>query len=205
MLDEARLREVEWGTAAEPHPAERVSGDVALVLRAPKGALVAVFDGLGHGHEAARAARIARDAVRDAAGTDVVALVHRCHRALTRTRGAAVALAYVSTEAGTLTWLGVGNVEGRVVAGDQRGKANASLRLRPGVIGHRLPAIGATTLDIRRGDTIILATDGVARAFGEAVDLSGSPRRIAERILAEHWTVCDDGLVLVMRYLGSDT
>ena len=181
-----------------------MSGDVAVVLRAPAGALVAVFDGLGHGHEAARAARIARDAVREAAGTDVVALAHRCHRALTRTRGAAVALAYVSTEAGTLTWLGVGNVEGRVVTGDPR-TANASLRLRPGVVGHRLPAIGATTLDIRRGDTIILATDGIARGFGESVDLSGSPRRIAERILAEHWTVSDDGLVLVLRYLGAGT
>ena len=205
MLDEARHREVEWGTAAEPHPAERVSGDVALVIRAPKGALVAVIDGLGHGHEAARAARVARETVREAAETDVIALAHRCHRALTRTRGAAVALAYLSTEASTLTWLGVGNVEGRVITNGRRVNPNASLRLRPGVIGHHLPAIGATTLDIRRGDTIILATDGIACGFGEAVDLSGSPRRIAERILAEHWTVSDDGLVLVMRYLGAGT
>lgn len=208
MVDQAREREVEWGTAAEPHPAECVSGDVALVIPAPDGALLAVIDGLGHGHEAARAAQVARETVREAAGTDVVALAHRCHRALARTRGAAVALAHLSTEASTLTWLGVGNVEGRVITGDGRTgtvNPNASLRLRPGVIGHHLPAIGATTLDIRRGDTIILATDGIARGFGEALDVSGSPRRIAERILAKHWTVSDDGLVLVMRYLGTGT
>lgn len=208
MLDQACDREIEWGTAAEPHPAERVSGDVALVMRAPEGALVAVVDGLGHGHEAARAAQVARETVREAAGTDVIALAHRCHRALARTRGAAVALAHLSTEASTLTWLGVGNVEGRVLTGNQRTRmanANASLRLRPGLIGHQLPAIGAATIDVRRGDTIILATDGIARGFGDALDVSGSPRRIAERILAEHWTVSDDGLVLVMRYLGTGT
>ena len=208
MLDQACDREIEWGTAAEPHPAERVSGDVALVMRAPEGALVAVVDGLGHGHEAARAAQVARKTVREAAGTDVIALAHRCHRALARTRGAAVALAHLSTEASTLTWLGVGNVEGRVLTGNQRTRmanANASLRLRPGLIGHQLPAIGAATIDVRRGDTIILATDGIARGFGDALDVSGSPRRIAERILAEHWTVSDDGLVLVMRYLGTGT
>ena len=206
MLDQARDPEVEWGTAAEPHPAERVSGDDALVLRGPGGALAAVIDGLGHGHQAARAAQVARETVREAASTDVVALAHRCHRALARTRGAAVAFAHLSTAARTLTWLGVGNVEGRVLSSDRRTRAvngNASLRNRPGLVGHGLPAIGSATIDIRRGDTIILATDGIARGFGDALDVSGSPRRIAERILAEHWTVSDDGLVLVMRYLGA--
>jgi phosphoserine phosphatase RsbX len=208
VLDQARGRELEWGTATAPHPAQDVSGDVALVIPAPEGALVAVIDGLGHGQEAAHAAQIARDTVYEAVGTDIVALAHCCHRALASTRGAAVALAYVSTSASTLTWLGVGNVEGRLVTGDQRARprsANASLRLRRGVIGHQLPAIDTATLDVHRGDLLILSTDGIAPGFGEELDVSGSSQRIAERILAEHWTVADDGLVLVLRYLGSRT
>jgi phosphoserine phosphatase RsbX len=208
VLDHARDREVEWGAAAASHPAQDVSGDVALVIRVPAGALVAVIDGLGHGHEAARAAQIARETVCEAVGPDIIALAHRCHRALASTRGAAVALAYVSTSASTLTWLGVGNVEGRLITGDQRTRppsANASLRLRRGVIGHQLPAIDTATLDIHRGDILILSTDGITPGFGEALDVSGSSQRIAERILAEHWTVADDGLVLVLRYLGSGT
>lgn len=207
MLDQARDRELEWGTATAPHPAQDVSGDVALVSRVPEGALVAVIDGLGHGHEAARAAQVARETVREAGG-DIIALAHRCHRALASTRGAAVALAYVSTSASTLTWLGVGNVEGRLITGDQRTRppsANASLRLRRGLIGHQLPAIDTATLDIHRGDILILSTDGITPGFGEELDVSGSSQRIAERILAEHWTVADDGLVLVLRYLGSGT
>ena len=205
MSDQARDRELEWGTATAPHPAQEVSGDLALVRRLPEGALVAVIDGLGHGEEAARAAQVAREAVCDAAGADIIALAHRCHRALACTRGAALALAYVSTSANTLTWLGVGNVEGRLITGNQQTRppsGNVSLRLRRGVIGHRLPAIGTATLDIHRGDVLILSTDGITR-FAEALDVSGSSQRIAERILAEHWSVADDGLVLVLRYLGS--
>ena len=208
MPDQARDRELEWGTATAPHPAQNVSGDAALVRRLPEGALVAVIDGLGHGHEAARAAQVARETVREAAGADIIALAHRCHRALACTRGAALALAYVSTSASTLTWLGVGNVEGRLITGDQQTRppsANASLRLRCGVIGHQLPVIGTATLDIHRGDVLILSTDGITPRFGDALDVSGSSQRIAERILVEHWTVADDGLVLVLRYLGSGT
>ena len=189
-----------------PHPGEDVSGDIALVIRVPEGALVAVIDGLGHGHEAARAAQIARETVCEAAGTDIIALAHRCHRALACTRGAAVALAHVSTSTSTLTWLGVGNVEGRLITGDQRTRPSANaLRLRRGVVGHQLPTIDSATLDIHRGDMIILSTDGITPGFGEALDVSGSSQRIAERILAEYWTVADDGLVLVVRYLGSAT
>ncbi len=174
----------------------------------PEGALVAVIDGLGHGPEAARAAQIAQETIREAAGADLVALAHCCHRALACTRGAAVALAYVSTSASTLTWLGVGNVEGRVITGDHRARlpgANGSLRLRRGVIGHRLPAIGTATVGIHRGDMLILSTDGIIPGFEEALDVTGSSQRIAERIFADRWTGLDDALVLVLRYLGSDT
>ncbi len=208
MPERARDRDLEWGTAAATQPTQEISGDVALVLQLPEGVLVAVIDGLGHGHEAARAAQMARETVCEAAGADIVALAHRCHRALACTRGAAVAFAYLSTSAHSLTWLGVGNIEGRLVTSDQRTRAprmNASLRLRRGVVGHQLPEIGTATLDLRRGDIVILATDGITSGFGEALDVSGSPERIAERILTEHWTAADDCLVLVIRYLGVGT
>ena len=205
---EARVRELEWGVAAAPHPAQDVSGDVSLVIRMPAGALVAVVDGVGHGREAARAAQIARENICEAAGADLVALAHRCHRALACTRGAAVALAYVSTSASTLTWLGVGNVEGRLITGDQRASSpspNGSLRLHRGIVGHRLPAISTATVDIHRGDMLILSTDGITPGFEEALDVTGSSQLIAERVFAEQWTGADDGLVLVLRYLGSGT
>jgi serine phosphatase RsbU (regulator of sigma subunit) len=58
------------------------------------------------------------------------------------------------------------------------------------------------TLAIQPGDVLLLATDGIHRAFADAPDVSGSTRAISERILAEHWKPPDDALVVAVRYLG---
>ncbi|HEU5010218.1 MAG TPA: hypothetical protein VFT33_05935, partial [Gaiellaceae bacterium] len=89
-----------------------------MVTILSEGVLLAGIDGLGHGDEAARAARKAAKVVRENPSPDLAVLVQRCHNALKGTRGAAISLALVSCAEGVVTWLGVGNVEGRVLSGD---------------------------------------------------------------------------------------
>src|SRR5438034_497107 len=48
---------LDWAMASAPLPGGEELGDVCLVRELPGAAVVAVVDGLGHGHEAARAAR----------------------------------------------------------------------------------------------------------------------------------------------------
>jgi serine phosphatase RsbU (regulator of sigma subunit) len=60
------------------------------------------------------------------------------------------------------------------------------------------------TLPVRRGDVLILATDGIPGDFADPEDLSGTPKEIAERILEEQGKDTDDALVVVARYLGRD-
>jgi hypothetical protein len=183
---------------------EVVSGDVAVVRVLPEGALVAGIDGLGHGSEAARAARSAAAVLRESPGPDLVRLVRRCHRALRGTRGAAISLAFVSALESRLTWLGVGNVEGRVLSGDPATtRPKGSLALARGVPGHELPAVRAATIAMAPGDVLALATDGVDASFADSLELSGSSQTISERILAEHWKPPDDALVIVVRFLGA--
>ncbi len=197
---------VEWGIAAECRRGEATSGDLAVVMLLPEGALVAGIDGLGHGGEAAHAAGRAAQVVRESPSADLVALVKRCHRALRGTRGAAITLAFLSPAAGAMTWLGVGNVEGRVLSGDPAPTApKDSLALDAGLPGHELPVLRPTTRDVRAGDVLILATDGIRSAFADALDISGSAQAISERILAQHWTRPDDALVVAVRYFGSRT
>jgi phosphoserine phosphatase RsbX len=194
---------VEWGMATRSRPGEATSGDLAVVNVLPDGALIAGIDGLGHGGEAARAARRAADVVCASTSDDLVCLVERCHVALHGTRGAAISLAFVSARSSGMTWLGVGNVEGRVLSGDPSAtRPKGSLALGRGVPGHELPAIRAATLDVRPGDVLLLATDGVDPGFADALDVSGSPQAISERILADHWRPSDDALVVAVRYLG---
>jgi hypothetical protein len=201
---ELRVREpVEWSVATRCRRGEDTSGDLAVVAILPEGALVAAIDGLGHGGEAARAARTAGEVVREKPSQDLVLLAERCHRALRDTRGAAISLAFISPVKSTMTWLGVGNVEGRVLSGDpSAGRLKGSLALGSGVPGHQLPRVRTATLAVRPGDVLVLATDGVGAAFGDSLDISGSTQAITERILAAHWKPTDDGLVVALRYLG---
>ena len=101
-----------------------------------------------------------------------------------------------------MTWLGVGNVDGRLVD-PRRSNQTRTLPLSPGIAGDRLPPLTCTTLDVRLGDTLVLATDGIDERFADSTDLSGSTREIADRILTEHARPNDDALVVVARYLGA--
>jgi phosphoserine phosphatase RsbX len=194
---------VEWGIAARCRLGEVTSGDLAVVNVVPDGALVAGIDGLGHGSEAARAAHRAAAVMRESPGDDLVRLVERCHRALRGTRGAAISVAFVSASESRMTWLGVGNVEGRVLSGDPAAtRPKGSLALGRGVPGYELPPVRAATITVQPGDVLLLATDGVDAGFADTLDLSGSSQTISERILSDHWKPSDDALVIVVRYLG---
>jgi phosphoserine phosphatase RsbX len=193
----------EWGLAMKSRPGEAESGDLGVFTLLPEGALVAAIDGLGHGREAARAAATAAEVIHQGPTRDLVPLVQRCHAALKRTRGAAISLAFVSASKSTITWLGVGNVEGRVLSGDPAmTRPKGSLALGRGIPGHELPALRTATLDIRPGDVLVLATDGIAAVFGDSLDISGSARMISERVLVDHRQPPDDALVVAVRYLG---
>jgi negative regulator of sigma-B (phosphoserine phosphatase) len=204
VADRTVAEKMEWAVATRCRRGEATTGDLAVLSLLPEGALVAAIDGVGHGDEAARAALKAGEVVRRQPSQDLVLLAHHCHTALRHTRGAAITLAFISSSKGAMTWLGVGNVEGRVLSGDPSSRGpKASLALGAGIAGHELPRVRTTTLDLRAGDVVVLATDGVRDAFGDSLDVSGSTQAIADRILADHWRPADDALVVALRYLGA--
>ena len=198
-----RSRPLEWGVATRTRPGEADAGDLAVVTRTGAGMLVAAIDGAGHGREAARAARAGADVLRDSPGDDLHALVLHCHEALRETRGAALSLAVFPDDLGLMTWVGIGNVQGAVFGDDGTvPRPKSVLRLTSGVVGHELSTVRRETLALCHGDVLVLATDGIHAALVDSLLLRGSPHEIAERALEDHWKPEDDGLVLVVRYLG---
>jgi serine phosphatase RsbU (regulator of sigma subunit) len=196
---------IEWGVATQPLEGEAESGDQYVVRPLPNGVLVAAVDGLGHGREAALAAKRAVATLADYAHEPVISLVRRCHERLRRTRGAVMSLAVLNVQDSTMTWLGVGNVEGVLLRADTAADPlRENVLLRSGVVGCQLPALHASILPVTRGDVLIFATDGIRSGFVEDVTLSDPPQRIAEHILARRATGMDDALVLVARYLGHE-
>src|SRR5437660_1766381 len=112
---------LDWGVASLALPGQAVSGDLHLVQPFPNGVLVAAVDGLGHGAEAATAAQVAVATLQAHAHESVLALLKRCHETLRETRGVVLTLASFHARDGTITWAGVGNVEGVLQRADVRG------------------------------------------------------------------------------------
>jgi negative regulator of sigma-B (phosphoserine phosphatase) len=193
---------VEWAAALRPRPGETESGDLHVVQPFPGGTLLAAVDGLGHGAEAAAAARAAVELLRTHAAQDsVISLVRRCQRDLQETRGVVMSLASFSALDSSLTWLGIGNVEGVLVRADPSlAPARESLLLRGGVVGYRLPTLSASVLTVNPGDVLAFATDGVDAAFTAEVSATASVQPLADRILSQWGKTTDDALVLVARF-----
>lgn len=194
---------IEWGWAGSA--LEPLSGDLHVVVPYVGGALVALIDGLGHGAEAAQAAAAAVPVLQAQADAPVLRLMERCHEALRRTRGAAVSLASFSAHEASMTWTGVGNVEGallRVSAPSHR--ASEGITLRGGVVGYRLPPLHANTVAVTPGDILVLATDGVRNGFTEGVATGHDVQDIADAILVRFAKGSDDAHVVVVRYLGGE-
>ena len=194
---------IEWAVAEMALPGQVESGDRYLVTPTPDGALVAVVDGLGHGAEAASAAQAAVRCLERDARQPVISLIQSCHGRLAATRGAVMSVAAFNVREETMTWVGVGTVEGVLLrAHSTVSPRRESLLLRGGVVGVHLPALFASIIPVVRGDTLILATDGVRNDFAEHLVPGGPAQQLADRIVADWGTRTDDTLVLVARYLG---
>jgi phosphoserine phosphatase RsbX len=209
-----------WGVASLTLAGEKECGDQYLIKHHERGVLVAVVDGVGHGEKAAGVAKIATAVLTEYAHESPVSLLERCHWVLRGTRGVVMSLASFDLSSHSLTWLGVGNVEGillRARAFRARSgpgglaifstegmprEARESILLKGGIIGYQLPSLRPLTISVEAGDLLIFATDGIRSAFTRALPLAGSPQEMADYILAEHQRGTDDALVLVVRYQG---
>ncbi|MCX7681941.1 MAG: SpoIIE family protein phosphatase [Anaerolineae bacterium] len=194
---------VEWGFATRALGEYEESGDLCLVKPFPNGVLVAAIDGLGHGPKAAEASKAALGVLTSHAQKPPDLLLKLCHEELKRTRGAVISLASFNALAGTVTWVGVGNVKGLLLSSNGRGGVEREwLLLRGGVVGYNLPNLYPAVLPVRAGDMLIFATDGLRSIFAEELTLGEPPQQMADRILAGYFRGTDDALVVVVRYLG---
>jgi len=194
---------LEWCAASAALPGQTTSGDMYLVKAFPGGALAAVVDGLGHGEEALMASRRAIDLLSAQAAESVITQVNRCHAALRSTRGVAMTLVSFNFTESIVTVLGIGNVETVLVRGNSAAIPHSeTMLLRAGVVGYQLPALRASVLPIHRGDLMLFCTDGIDVSFANRLSAADPPKRLANRILEEHFKGNDDALVLAVRFHG---
>jgi anti-sigma regulatory factor (Ser/Thr protein kinase) len=209
------LRLEVWGTAATP-PAdliesgvvcipmtgEEVAGDGWLLRESGDYRTVLVVDGLGHGPNAARAARAATDAFDKHANAAPGALMQICHAALAPTRGAAGAAARVDAAKKHGTFAGVGNIACRVEStGDRRQLVSHS-----GTLGHVMRRVQEFDFDFPGGALLILHSDGLTSRWAGS-DYPGLMAKhaglIAGVLYRDHDRGRDDVTVVVLKNLAT--
>ena len=206
MAEHGWLGPIEWAAKARARPGENVCGDRLIAVDVNgTGALLGVLDGLGHGADAAEAAKRGVDVLRAARAEPLDVLVQRCHRALSGTRGAAMTLAHIDFRSDTLSWIGIGNVTADLVAKHPAGvEVRSSARLTGGIVGYRIPeALTPQEVPIRPGDLLVIASDGIVEDHLDDIDFSASSLAIADHILHRHAKDNDDALVLAARHRGA--
>lgn len=221
MTDEGRVEGlVHWGAAGQPHPGESESGDLHLVRPRTGGLLLAVVDALGHGSEAAACARAALAEVERHVDEAITDIVRACHAVLGGMRGAVLSVAVYQSAAATMTWLGVGNVEGTLVRSGAAGRLDrTTLIAQRGIVGTTLPSLAPATVQVVPGDVLLFSTDGIRSDFLDGVFRpfstdgvrddplvghlrAGPPAGLAGAIVQQSAKGTDDALVLAARYLG---
>jgi serine/threonine protein phosphatase PrpC len=167
------------------------------------GVLMAVVDGLGHGAEAAQAARRALQAIERSTQTLPAPLILECHRALQATRGAVMGIAHVDARADTLVWVGVGDVRALLCRVEPFGTPrHDQLFTHNGVVGRSLPPLRPVTRSLTFGETIIVTTDGVRGGPAPELRAAEPTERLANTLLERYAVATDDALVFVARYRG---
>lgn len=192
-----------------PIAGESVSGD-AWSARWGERLQLMVCDGLGHGPLAANASRAALDAFAKASGGPA-AIMEQLHRAMSHTRGGAVAVAELDSTAGEVRFAGLGNIAGHIVAGAaapvrggtaRNGSDRRGMVSMPGIAGHQSRAIREFTYPVAPGDLVVLHSDGITDKWRLA-DYPGlashHPLTIAATLLRDAGVRRDDMSVLVAR------
>ena len=190
-----------WAAINRPLDGEPVSGDRCVVRLTEGVSWIAGIDGLGHGPEAAAAAAEAARVLETGTFASVVDALVSCHAALGRTRGAVMSIVRVS--GAELSWVGVGNVETAIIRGPGAAAPRVRLLLYGGVVGHTLPTPRPSGTALRRGDLIVLATDGLSADVMDHIDTLASPQAVVDRLMTRCRTGRDDALAFAARYDGA--
>jgi len=175
---------------------EEVCGDGYAVRVADGRTQVLVCDGLGHGPLAAAATTAAVQAFRIAPAAPPAAVVEHLHKAISHTRGAAVAVAQLDDD--QIRYAGLGNIAGYLVDDTTR-RGLVSL---PGIAGHQRRAVREFSYPAAPNALLVMHSDGVVDRWN-LDDYPGlrqrSPQVVAATLVRDAGVRRDDACVLVGR------
>lgn len=190
-----------YGAVQAPYPGQEVCGDSWSVRQRPGQMQILVADGLGHGLEAAKAARKALLIFRDESWRTPEYLVAALHAGMRATRGAAIAVAQVDLAGREVRFAGIGNIAGSIVSPAR----NRHLVSHNGTAGHSANKIQEFVYPWPSQALLVMHSDGLNNRW--RVDaypglLGCHPSLIAGVLYRDFKRGRDDVAVVVARQQG---
>ncbi|HXR94101.1 MAG TPA: anti-sigma regulatory factor [Steroidobacteraceae bacterium] len=196
LLKPARTPQI--GAVCLPKTGEVACGDAWAVARDGVDWSLLVVDGLGHGTDAARAARTATEVLGKHPAVAPGELLRLMHLAMASTRGGAAAVARFGTLQAQGVFAGVGNIGARTESLASR----RQLVSHNGTLGHSLRKVQEFSFDFAPDAALILHSDGLAGHWALA-DYPGlmakHPGLIAGVLYRDHDRGRDDVTVVVIK------
>lgn len=187
----------EVGVVCLPADHEQVSGDACAVVEHDTARTAIVVDGLGHGPPAAEAAQAALRAFHRAPDLPLPELLTALHRALRRTRGAAVGL--LRLHPGRAEYSGVGNVRVLTLT-----PLDVEHRLtgQPGIVGLNMATPSVRAFPLPTEATAVLHSDGIDQRWARSPSAFVHrlpPFLLAASLAHSHRLSRDDATVIAAR------
>ncbi len=191
---------LDFGVVNVPYPGETFCGDSWGVADDGTGFSAMVVDGLGHGPQAAEAAKAATAVFHAQADRPPAEILRSVHDALRSTRGAAMAIASVAAGANEVRFAGVGNVAAVLL---NPGSDNVTHMVsRNGTLGHTVFKAQEFSYPWARDLLLVMNSDGLGshwRLDRHSGLLAKHPTLIAGVLYRDFKRGRDDVTVLVGR------
>lgn len=190
--------DTEMGAVAIAAPGETECGDAWSCHAQAGRTAVLVADGLGHGPDAARAAAVGCEVFDTMPFQTPGGTLDRMHAAMRSTRGGAVFIAHLDTQANEITYCGAGNIAGRVVSGLE----DRSLISQHGTAGVQIRRSVDTRMPWPPHALLVLHSDGLATRWNlDAAPglLQHHPTLVAAWLVRDHTRGRDDVTVVVIK------
>ncbi len=169
------VRAIRIGGISVPKAGEDVSGDAWSCGRDRARTRILVVDGLGHGIDAAEAARVAVHTFDSDSSLTPADAMQSIHMALRPTRGAVGAIAEIDTDSQTVRYTGVGNISAAIVGGERE----RNLISHAGTLGQGSPRFQHFEYPWDDKVALVMHSDGLSRKW----DVNDYPGLITRRPL----------------------
>lgn len=206
MIEQVRSTSanVEWAIGKKTVEGSTRPAEHHLVKSTPTGFLIAIVDAIGTDDEAFAAGQTAIAILDDYTHQSMPTLFDKCDRALKNTSGVAITAAVFNTSYNTVSWFGVGNIEGLLWHRSMHTSPRYhQLALQTGLSGQGLNSLNEKCLPVQPGDLVILTSDGLFPGVVEALPIEGRPRAVADKILQDYAKDNEEATLLIARYLGA--